>query len=89
MKVIVKTAGGEQKPLNVDAEKLAQRLRESTEAEVRFDDPSRALYATAGGNYRQVPIGVVVPRIEQDIVQHLYCRIYTIAALQNKDVELR
>ena len=69
MKVMVKTAGGEKKQLNVEAEKLAQRLRESTQAEVRFDDGSRALYAAAGGNYRQVPIGVVVPRTEQDIIQ--------------------
>src|SRR5262249_25859291 len=31
-------------------------------AEVRFDDGSRALYATDASNYRQVPIGVVLPR---------------------------
>ncbi len=29
---------------------------------MRFDAGSRALYATDGSNYRQVPIGVVVPR---------------------------
>src|SRR4051794_24351872 len=36
--------------------------------EVGFDDASRALYATAGSNYRQVPLGVVIPRTIDDIV---------------------
>jgi FAD/FMN-containing dehydrogenase/Fe-S oxidoreductase len=45
-----------------DAQRLAQALRSSVDAEVRFDRTSRALYATDGSNYRQVPIGVVVPR---------------------------
>ena len=36
--------------------------------EVRFDDGSRALYATDGSNYRQVPIGMVLPRDVDDIV---------------------
>ncbi len=31
--------------------------------EVRFDAGSRALYATDGSNYRQVPIGVVIPGV--------------------------
>ena len=35
--------------------------------EVRFDDGSRALYATDGSNYREVPIGVVIPRDVEDI----------------------
>jgi FAD/FMN-containing dehydrogenase/Fe-S oxidoreductase len=69
MRITVKTAGGEKKPLNVEADELAKRLRNSTTAEIRFDSGSRALYSTSGGNYRQVPIGVVVPRTEQDIVK--------------------
>ena len=36
--------------------------------EVRFDDGSRALYATDGSNYRQPPIGVVIPKDVDDIV---------------------
>ena len=36
--------------------------RNAFEGEVRFDTGSRALYATDGSNYRQVPIGVVVPK---------------------------
>src|SRR5262249_11231831 len=36
--------------------------------EVRFDNGSRALYATDGSNYRQVPIGVVLPWDVEDVV---------------------
>ncbi len=51
-----------------DAEALAAALRARIEGEVRFDDGSRALYATDSSNYRQVPIGVVVPRSADDVV---------------------
>jgi FAD/FMN-containing dehydrogenase/Fe-S oxidoreductase len=36
--------------------------------DVRFDDGSRALYATDGSNYRQVPIGVVLPHDADDVL---------------------
>src|SRR5512142_2383150 len=52
----------------LDARALADDLRRHTRAEVRFDRGSRALYATDGSNYRQVPIGVVVPRSVGDVV---------------------
>ncbi len=42
-------------------------LRRAVGGEVRFDAGSRALYATDGSNYRQVPIGVVVPRSLEDV----------------------
>ena len=51
-----------------DAEALAARLRARLDCEVRFDAGSRALYATDSSNYRQVPIGVVVPRTIADVV---------------------
>jgi FAD/FMN-containing dehydrogenase/Fe-S oxidoreductase len=35
--------------------------------EVRFDSGSRALYASDGSNYRQIPIGLVVPRDAEDV----------------------
>ena len=41
---------------------LERDLRDAVDGEVRFDIGSRALYATDGSNYRQVPIGVVVPK---------------------------
>jgi FAD/FMN-containing dehydrogenase/Fe-S oxidoreductase len=82
MEVMVKTAGGTKKILNVEAQELAKRLRKSTKAEVRFDEGSRALYSTAGGNYRQVPIGVVIPKTVQDIVQTMsICREFGVPVL--------
>lgn len=57
------------------ARALEVDLRAALEGEVRFDAGSRALYATDGSNYRQVPIGVVVPRSVDDVVATLaLCR---------------
>jgi FAD/FMN-containing dehydrogenase/Fe-S oxidoreductase len=47
---------------------LAADLRRAMRGEVRFDRGSRALYATDGSNYRQVPIGVVLPRDKDDVI---------------------
>jgi FAD/FMN-containing dehydrogenase/Fe-S oxidoreductase len=55
--------------LNVDAQALAARLRERIQGDVRFDRASRALYAADASNYRQVPIGVVIPRNKADVIQ--------------------
>ncbi|MFL5515531.1 MAG: FAD-binding and (Fe-S)-binding domain-containing protein [Gemmatimonadales bacterium] len=52
----------------VDRAGLARALADQVRGEVRFDDGSRALYATDGSNYRQVPIGVVLPRDLDDVV---------------------
>ncbi|MGW7426297.1 FAD-binding and (Fe-S)-binding domain-containing protein [Streptomyces sp. NPDC054813] len=41
---------------------LVAALRAETDAEVRFDAGSRGAYSTDGSNYRQIPLGVVVPR---------------------------
>ena len=54
---------------NIDAKALAGELRSKIRGEVRFDDGSRALYATDSSNYRQVPIGVVIPRDADDVIQ--------------------
>jgi len=51
-----------------DARPLAAALRKNIAGEVRFDAGSRALYATDGSNYRQVPIGVVVPKDVDDVL---------------------
>jgi FAD/FMN-containing dehydrogenase/Fe-S oxidoreductase len=53
----------------VDAAGLQAELRRQVEGEVRFDDGSRALYAADASNYRQVPIGVVIPQSKEDVVQ--------------------
>ncbi|MFG1953852.1 FAD-binding and (Fe-S)-binding domain-containing protein [Micromonospora sp. NPDC048830] len=47
---------------DVDLAALAADLRAEVDGEVRFDAGSRAAYATGGSNYRQVPLGLVVPR---------------------------
>src|SRR5690349_12095268 len=63
--------------VNVDVKKLEKELRKSIEGEVRFDDGSRALYSTDSSNYRQIPIGVVIPKSEDDIIQTInLCRKY-------------
>jgi FAD/FMN-containing dehydrogenase/Fe-S oxidoreductase len=61
----------------VDADGLARALSGRLAGEVRFDMGSRALYATDGSNYRQVPIGVVLPRTIDDVVAAVeICREY-------------
>jgi len=52
----------------LDPRGLAVQLARAVRGEVRFSAGGRALYATDASNYRQVPIGVVVPRDGDDIV---------------------
>jgi FAD/FMN-containing dehydrogenase len=56
------------KAASVDAHGLEAALRRNIKGEVRFDNGSRALYAADGSSYRQVPIGVVLPRERDDVV---------------------
>jgi FAD/FMN-containing dehydrogenase/Fe-S oxidoreductase len=51
-----------------ETRQLASELERQIQGEVRFDAGSRALYATDASNYRQVPIGVVIPRDVDDVV---------------------
>jgi len=51
----------------VDPVALENELRTAISGEVRFDAGSKATYSTDSGNYRQIPIGVVIPRTERDI----------------------
>ncbi|HEY6865251.1 MAG TPA: FAD-binding and (Fe-S)-binding domain-containing protein, partial [Burkholderiales bacterium] len=56
---------------------LAADLAAAVSGEVRFDAGSRALYAADASNYRQVPIGVVVPRSAEDVVEAVrVCRAH-------------
>ena len=50
------------------AAELENELKRVVKGEVRFDRGSRALYATDGSNYRQIPIGLVVPRDDDDVI---------------------
>ncbi|MDX1583044.1 MAG: FAD-binding oxidoreductase, partial [Thermoanaerobaculia bacterium] len=49
------------------AARLEEELSRTLDGEVRFDPSSRALYAVDASNFRQVPIGVVVPRSIGDV----------------------
>src|SRR6476620_10126142 len=62
------TIAGAARSSLVDAAALDQALRRHVRGDVRFDSSSRALYATDGSNYRQVPIGVVLPRAAVDVI---------------------
>jgi FAD/FMN-containing dehydrogenase len=66
---------------NLEANDLADRLRRSVRGEVRFDDGSRALYAADLSMYRQVPVGVVIPRDLDDVVA-------TVAACRERGVPI-
>jgi FAD/FMN-containing dehydrogenase/Fe-S oxidoreductase len=47
---------------------LGAALAKEIKGEVRFDAGARALYATDASNYRQLPIGVVIPHDIADVV---------------------
>jgi FAD/FMN-containing dehydrogenase/Fe-S oxidoreductase len=51
-----------------DARELEARLTAAIRGEVHFDAASRALYSTDASNYRQVAIGIVIPRDAADVV---------------------
>ncbi len=55
-------------PLDESTHSLIQTLHDTVEGEVRFDSASRATYSTDSSNYRQVPIGVVVPKSIDDVL---------------------
>lgn len=60
-----------------DSHALARELSAKILGEVRFDNGSRALYATDASNYRQIPIGVVIPKSKEDVVETIAaCRRY-------------
>jgi FAD/FMN-containing dehydrogenase/Fe-S oxidoreductase len=67
--------------IEVDRRRLGADLRSAIEGEVRFGAGDRALYAAAGANYRQVPIGVVTPRTIDDVVA-------TVAVARDHDVPI-
>jgi FAD/FMN-containing dehydrogenase/Fe-S oxidoreductase len=56
-------------PKNIDVRGLEHELRRNLEGEVRFDAGTKAMYAVDAGNYRQVPIGVVIPKSKEDVIQ--------------------
>jgi FAD/FMN-containing dehydrogenase len=53
---------------DVDVRSLRRALEREVKGEVLFDGGNRAAYSHDSSNYRQAPIGVVVPRDAADIV---------------------
>jgi FAD/FMN-containing dehydrogenase/Fe-S oxidoreductase len=49
------------------SQELEARLKARLRGDVLFDAGSRALYATDASNYRQLPIGVILPRNAADV----------------------
>ncbi len=61
----------------LQANELEAELKRKVRGEVRFDRGSRALYATDASNYRQVPIGLVIPKDVEDVIAAVAaCREY-------------
>src|SRR5688572_23695219 len=62
--------------------RLEAGLGTALAGEVRFDVATRAAYASDASNYRQVPVGVVLPRSVDDIVAAVrLCRAESAAVL--------
>ena len=61
--------GGPMSVTDIDVVGLERDLHTHVRGEVRFDDGARALYTTDASNYRQIPIGVVIPRDVNDVIQ--------------------
>jgi FAD/FMN-containing dehydrogenase len=65
-----------------DRGRLAVDLGAAVRGEVRFDRGSQAVYASDASLYRQVPIGVVLPRDADDVIIALaVCRAHQVPVL--------
>ncbi|HEY9857036.1 MAG TPA: FAD-binding oxidoreductase, partial [Stenomitos sp.] len=61
----------------VQVQELEAALRQRVAGEVRFDGGSRALYAADASSFREVPIGVVIPKTRADVLETMaLCRQY-------------
>ena len=64
------------------ADGLERDLRDRVDGEVRFDAGTRGAYSTDASNFRQVPIGVVLPRTPEAAVEAVaVCREYDVPVL--------
>ena len=65
-----------------DLESLQRELAAQISGEVRFDPGSKAMYAVDASNYRQVPVGVVIPKSKEDVIKVIAtCREYGVPVL--------
>tara|TARA_B100001123_G_scaffold53098_3_gene55726 strand:- start:5869 stop:8769 length:2901 start_codon:yes stop_codon:yes gene_type:complete len=51
-----------------DTVELVENLRKNVDGEVRFDKMTQSLYSTDASIYRIEPVGVVIPRNEEDVI---------------------
>src|SRR5205085_3737206 len=60
---------GTTRTLTIDARTLEAELRSRIRGEVRFGDGDRGMWASDAGNYRMIPVGVVLPIDADDVVE--------------------
>ena len=69
-------------PITADLAALERELAACVGGEVRFDAGSRAAYASDASNYRQAPLGVVLPRHAEDVITAVeICRRFDVPLL--------
>ncbi len=62
---------------DLDLRALERDLAAAVDGEVRFDPGSRGAYSTDASNYRQIPLGVVIPRtVEAAVAAVQVCHRY-------------
>src|SRR5215467_3628342 len=59
---------GVTRTVEVNTRALEHELHSVIHGEVRFSAGDRGLYSSDASNYRQVPIGVVIPRDKEDVI---------------------
>ena len=68
--------------VRLDRERLERDLNGNVQGEIRFRPGDRAIYSTGGSNYRQLPIGVVIPKTVEDVVAAVaVCRDHDVPIL--------
>lgn len=61
---------------------LLSELKAAVQGEVSFSDGTRALYTSDASNYRQVPIGAVIPKTIDDVIKTVeICRRHQVPIL--------
>ncbi|MEX2571793.1 MAG: FAD-linked oxidase C-terminal domain-containing protein [Gemmatimonadota bacterium] len=81
MKLMERMAS-QRRPSGSGPDDLRKALEGAVEGEVRFEAGDRALYAADASNYREVPIGVVLPRTREDVIATVrVCRDFDVPVL--------
>jgi FAD/FMN-containing dehydrogenase/Fe-S oxidoreductase len=54
--------------MSADNHPLAAQLQQHLAGDVRFDNPTRLIYSTDASNYQVLPLGVVLPKTQDDVI---------------------